>query len=156
MKEFSRTNFSDIGKTLDLTVKMWNRIPEKDLFQGNYSTCCIALDRTNGHVMPEYLLNTSLNMIELVDNETGRTIGNALCYFALDDNDKPAFIIDNIEINNNYKISNESATKIIEKLKEYISNLCKEISIQKIPIYMGRFYNDVKPKCESVIQNIMK
>lgn len=154
LKEILKTNFSDIEKTLDLTVKMWDRIPEKDLFQGNYSTCCLSLDRTYGYVMPEYLLNTSLNMIELVDNEIGRTIGNALCYFALDDNDRPAFVIDNIEINNNYKISNESATKIIENLKEYISNLCKEISTQKIPIYMGRFYNDVKPRCESVIQNM--
>ncbi len=132
----------EIDKTLDLTIKMWDRIPEKDLFQGNYSTCCIALDRVNGKVMPDYLLNTSFNMIEIVDNQTGRTIGNALC-FLVDDNGKTCFVIDNIEINNAYKGSKEASLKIFEGVKSYVSNFCKSISKEEMPIYMGKFFNDV-------------
>ena len=42
----------------------------------------------NGTAMPYYLMNTAFNMIELVDNESGKTIGNALCFFEKDKNGK--------------------------------------------------------------------
>ena len=57
--EVSKFKGVDFDRTLDLTIKMWDREPKKDLFQGNYSNCCIAIDKTNGHAMPDYLLNTS-------------------------------------------------------------------------------------------------
>ena len=82
---------------------MWDRNPRKDISQGNYSTCCIAVGGGNGRFMPHYVLNTSFNMIEVVDNKTGKPLGNALCFFVIDEKGKPSFIIDNIEINNSQK-----------------------------------------------------
>lgn len=154
LKDLSEFKDNDLNKNLDLKIKLWDRIPEKDLFQGNYSTCCIALDRVNGKAMPDYLLSTSINMIEIVDNQSGNTIGNALCFLAVDENNKTCFIIDNIEINNNYRISDETGTKILNAIKTYINNYCKSFSKEDLPIYMGKFFNDIKTKGANISKTI--
>ena len=123
---------------------MWDRIPQKDIFQGNYSTCCIGMNEANGSAMPHYLLNTTFNMIELVDNKTGSVIGNALCYMAVDENGSPMFIVDNIEIANSRKPSDAVGKEIRNSIVEYASKVVKEVTGKDdIPIYMGGSYNDV-------------
>lgn len=133
-----------VEKDLDLTIKMWDRVPQKDLFQGNYSTCCIGMGGGNGSAMPHYLLNTAYNMIEINDNVTGKTIGNALVYFVKDSSGKPTFIVDNIEINNGAKPSDEGGIAIRNKIVEYAANVAKEVTGKDdVNIYMGGDYNDV-------------
>lgn len=133
-----------VEKDLDLTIKMWGRVPQKDLFQGNYSTCCIGMGGGNGSAMPHYLLNTAYNMIEINDNVTGKTIGNALVYFVKDSSGKPTFIVDNIEINNGAKPSDEGGIAIRNKIVEYAANVAKEVTGKDdVNIYMGGDYNDV-------------
>ncbi len=123
---------------------MWDRNPQKDIFQGNYSTCCIGVGNGNGSAMPHYLMNTSYNMIELVDNTTGKTIGNALCFFVKGEDGKPALIIDNIEINNAHKTSNEIGVQLRTAITEYASRVAKEVTgNDNTPICMGKSYNDV-------------
>ena len=158
-KELSTLQNIEKEQAFDLKIKLWDRIPQKDLFQGNYSTCCIALDRVNGKAMPDYLLSTSINMIEIVDNRNGNTIGNALCFLAVDENGKTCFIIDNIEINNNYRLSEEASGKLLYAIKAYASKFCKTFSKEELPIYMGNFYNDVKAKgtyCTKTIEFLGK
>lgn len=137
---------SDIKTTkmLNLEIKMWERNPAKDLFQGNYSTCCIGMGKGNGKFMPHYLMNTAYNMIEINDTETGETIGNALCYFVKDEQGKPCFIIDNIEINNKNKPSDETGEKLRNAITQYASNVTKEVTgNDDISIYMSGYNNDV-------------
>ncbi len=135
------------AKAMNLTIKMWDRFPQKDLFQGNYSTCCIGMGRGNGSAMTHYLLNTAFNMIELVDNNTGKPIGNALCYFVTDKNGKPAFVIDNIEIKNSEIPSEEAGIKLRNSITEYASSFVKDVTGNNdIPIYMSSKYNDVPCK----------
>ncbi len=137
-------NENNTTKDFELTIKMWDRIPQKDLFQGNYSTCCIGIGEANGSSMPDYLLNTAFNMIEVIDNLTGTTIGNALCYYGLDSNKKPIFIIDNIEINNNYKLTDKNRENIRTAITQYAQNINNEICPdKKIPICLGTNYNDI-------------
>ena len=131
-------------KTYDLTIKMWDRTPQKDIFQGNYSTCCIGMGGGNGSAMPHYLLNTSFNMIELVDNSTGETIGNALCYFVLDGGSKPALVIDNIEIRNSQVPSLEIGKEMRVAIVQYAKNIAQAVTGSKnTRIYMSGSYNDV-------------
>jgi len=131
-------------KSINLTIKMWDRIPQHDLFQGNYSTCCIGMNHSNGEAMADYLTQTAFNMIELVDNDTNKTVGNALCYYVSTELGKPALVIDNIEINNTYMPSQNNCEKIRDGIKEYALNLNKEVGNgQEIPIYLGTQYNDV-------------
>ena len=138
---------ADHTKTIDLTIKMWDRNPQKDIFQGNYSTCCIAMGDLNGHAMSHYILNTAYNMIELVDNTSGDIIGNALCYFAKDGAGNPVFIVDNVEINHRYKPSDAVCRQIRGSIADYASNVSKEVSGRDdIKIYMSGAYNDVPVK----------
>ena len=140
------SNVQDVkaSKTLDLTIKMWDRNPQKDIFQGNYSTCCIGMGGGNGSAMPYFVMDTAYNMIELVDNTTGKTIGNALCYMVKGENGRPAFIIDNIEINNGAKPSDEVGKQIRTSMVEYASNVAKGVTgSDDVPIYMSNQYNDV-------------
>ncbi len=135
---------SDYMNNIDLTIKMWDRVPQHDLFQGNYSTCCIGIGQSNGLYMPTYLLNTAFNMIELVDNISGKTVGNALCYYGFDSNKELVFIIDNVEINNSYTPSYDTLKIIRQGIKDYATNINKEIAPYKeIPIYLGPNYNDI-------------
>ena len=128
---------------VDLTIKMWDRIPQKDLFQGNYSTCCIGLGEDNADAMLAYLANGAFNMIELVDNSSGKTIGNALCYYVHDGEDV-SFIIDNIEINNAYDMSIEARRKMLDGIIQYAKNLNKDVAKDEdLPIYLGITNNDV-------------
>jgi len=129
---------------LDLTIKMWDRIPQKDIFQGNYSTCCIGMGQGNGWSMPYYLMNTAFNMIELVNNISGETIGNALCYFVQNKQGKPAFVIDNIEINNKIKPSEQVGYRLRNAILGYAANLTKELTGKEdTPIYIGSSFNDL-------------
>ena len=131
---------------LNLTIKMWDRIPQKDLFQGNYSTCCIAMGGQQGKNMPHYLLNTAFNMIEIVNNETGKTIGNALCYWVRNSDDRPALVIDNVEINNafEYKQNDKIGQNIRNAIKQYAQNIAKDVSNNpECDILLGTNYNDI-------------
>ncbi len=149
LKEINNCSNDAIGisKPLDITIKMWDRNPQKDLFQGNYSTCCIGIGKTNGHFMPQYLLNTAFNMIEMVDNKSGTTIGNALCYFANDNNGKQVFVIDNVEINRNHIPSEISGIKLRNAIKQYAQNITQEVSGKSdMPIILGTHFNDIPTK----------
>lgn len=143
LKDISACEIKKKEKPVDLTIKMWDRDPIYDLFQGSYSTCCISLDGENSSAMPHYLLNTAFNMIELIDNSTGKTIGNALCYFITNEFDEPIFVIDNIEIANKHKMSDKASDELLNKITGYCINLCREISNRNIQIVMGTSYNDV-------------
>ena len=125
---------------------MWDRNPQKDLFQGNFSTCCIGMGNTYGEYMIDYLTSTAFNMIEFVDNKTGQTVGNALCYLA--DTDKgTAFIIDNVEINNNKALSSNNGIEFRTALTKYAENVSREINNEQVmPIYIGTTYNDIPDK----------
>ena len=144
LDDISKVSDIKISKTLDWTIKMWDRVPQKDIFQGNYSTCCIGMGNGNGSAMPYYLLDSAYNMIELVDNKSGSIVGNALCYFIKKRDGSPAFIIDNIEIDNSVKPSSAIGTDLKDKIGEYASKISKDITGREdTPVYMSNSYNDV-------------
>ncbi len=134
-----------VASDIDWTIKMWDRIPQKDLFQGNYSTCCVGIGKANGCSMPAYLLHSALNMIEIKDNKSGCIVGNALCYFVKDNkSDKISLVIDNVEINNSVKLSNENGENLLAAITKYAENIAKSVTGKEdIPILMGVNYNDV-------------
>ena len=132
-------------KEADYTIKMWDRNPIKDIFQGNYSDCCIQMDGSNGQAMAQYLLYTMFNMIEILDNNTGKTIGNSLCYFAKNDMDELVLVLDNIEIHPNYKLLGEAGVKFRKAIVEYARRVAKTVCPdENVKIYLGTKYNDVE------------
>ena len=64
-------------------VRLWNRKPGRDLFQGNHTDCCIALGAPyfdKAGVIENYLLDTGINVVEVVEEETGRTVAQTFAY----------------------------------------------------------------------------
>lgn len=154
IKTLSEIENKKSGENLELTIKMWDRKPEKDIFQGNYSTCCIGMGESNAIIMPHYITNTSCNMIEVVDNVSGEVIGNALCYFAQAE-DEDVFILDNIEIRNNRIPSEEGGKVIRDKMAEYAQSIVRNITGRNLKIYMSDENNDVTTKdLETTSQNV--
>lgn len=131
-------------KNINQTIKMWDRNPQKDLFQGNYSNCCIGINKSNGNVMPSYLLNTMFNMMEIIDNDSGETIGNALVYYAKDKKNQPYFVIDNIEIHNHYRKTSDIELELRDAITEFAQKI--NIAVTKkadTPIIIGEEHNDI-------------
>lgn len=144
LKDLDNISETEVEKQRNWTIKMWDRNPQKDIFQGNYSTCCIGMGGENGSAMPHYIMNTAYNMIEIVDNVSGKTIGNALCYFVINSKGKPVFVVDNIEINNAVKPSYKVGLQLRNAIAQYAENVSKEVTGNKTaPIYMSSSYNDV-------------
>ena len=81
-------------------IRMWDRNPQEDMFLGSKTSCCTALDRTNGGSMAVYMLNTSYNVVELYDAK-GDVVGMSRIFMAKVDG-KPTLIMDNIELNHEF------------------------------------------------------
>lgn len=81
-------------------IRMWDRNPQEDMFLGSKTSCCTALDRTNGGSMAVYMLNTSYNVVELYDAK-GNVVGMSRIFMAKVDG-KPTLIMDNIELNHEF------------------------------------------------------
>ena len=144
LEDIYSVNKTPKSKDMNWTIKMWDRTPQHDLFQGNYSTCCIALNKAYGIYMPYYLLNTAFNMIEINDNNSSETIGNALCYFIINEKAEPTFVIDNIEIRNSEQPSNDNGLLVREAILEYAKRVTKEVTgHDNTRIILGNKYNDI-------------
>ena len=126
------------SKSMTLKIKMWDRFPQKDLFQGDYSDCCIKADGVNNDAIADYLLNTTFNMIEIIDTESNKVIGNALCYFALNKTSKkPVLILDNIELLKAYRTNPEQEIQLRTAIAEFAKNFAKKVAKGKnIDVYL--------------------
>ncbi len=137
LKQINEKDFNKGIEDIDLTIKSWERDPFKDLFQGFYSTNCLKLGGSKSDDMNTYLLNTSLNMVEVINNKNGETIGNALIYFVRDADGYPSLVIDNAEINNSIKFEPETSRSLLMNIAEYVSELGHDVSGKDIPVYIG-------------------
>lgn len=131
-EQWLNPNIDDVKFDLNgekMTIKMWERNPQEDLFIGNKTSCCTAIGDGNGNAIPIYLLNTSFNIVELF-NEAGNVVGMSRV-FMTNKNSAPVLIMDNIELNSNYKdthISDEAAIEIRNNFFKYMNNYAKKIT----------------------------
>ncbi len=132
-EQWLNPDIEDVEFELDgqkMTIKMWDRNPQEDLFVGNKTSCCTAIGTgVNGDATPAYLLNTSYNVVELYD-ETDEVVGMSRIFMANVD-EKPALIVDNIELNSNYKdtkTTDDTKIKIRDNFFKYMNNLAKQIT----------------------------
>lgn len=89
-----------------------------------------AVDSFNGWSAPAYIMNKLISSIEVKDGDN--FIGNTMCYIALIDN-KPALVLDNIELKPQYQYND----KIRDAIFEYAKKLSAEICKPKMAIYLG-------------------
>ena len=132
-------------KGYQFQIKLWGRQPGYDIFQGNYTHCCIALENFNRAAILDYLIDTGINIIEVKDMNTNQTIAQTFILMGENQEKEIITILDNIEINNDYR---GLADKIRQQLFTYISNfvdvLVKDPSKKINTVLLGTAYNDVE------------
>lgn len=102
-----------------LSISLWNRTPQKSLFDGTYTTSCTSLDGPQGDSMIEYLMSTMYNVFEIKDPKNNVVATSRV--FWVNEHD-PTLIVDNIEINNTFKKKLGSLINLetlMEKVFEY-------------------------------------
>jgi len=132
------------GKRMSLRV--WDRNPDVDLYQGDYSPCCISIESGCGSsqyesAISDYLTEPAIQVVNIIDKERGIPVVAAWCWLGVDEHGKPHFIIDNIEANTDY--TNKYHELLTKKLEKYIENYAKSIGFDKKDIFQGSANNDL-------------
>ena len=132
-----------IGKNT-YTIRLWSRTPQESLFDGSYTTCCTALDGSNGGSMANYMLNTAINVVEVKDSN-GQVVAMSRCYMG-EVNGKNTLVIENIEANNKlikdmsaYSGNMQLADGIFSYMKEYANS----VGGANMPVLMSTSYNKI-------------
>lgn len=113
----------------DMSIRLWDRNPQEDLFMGNKTTCCTAIGTgCNAAATPLYLLNTSYNVAMLHDSK-GNVVGMSRVFMTNIDG-KPCLTMDNIELNKTYikGMSAEERTQIRDGFFEYMNRYAAKIT----------------------------
>ena len=124
-----------------------------------------AYDRAKGYYLSERLARVALTSDllsddeneEIIDNNTGKTVGNALCYYVKDISNGVLFVIDNVEINNHYKLSDKRGEELRNAIKEFAQNINKEVAGKdNTPIILGTSFNDIPTNRLKTKHNILQ
>jgi len=117
-------------------IGLWKRDPAQDLFQGNYTHCCVAIDGINKDSILDYLVNYSFNLAEIKCND--KIIGQAYLIATQDtENNNPILLVDNVEVNSDY-----SGREGLEKrITDYVSKFGKSLGFKEV--ITGENYQDI-------------
>ncbi len=136
-----------LKKSKVVSLELWHRNPDIDLYLGNYSPCCISIEGGTGldqseSAIADFMTDVSIQVLNLVDQEKNVPIMSAWLYIGKNNLGETALIIDNIE-------SNVSQTDLYhddiwEKVRKYVITYAQKIGVQKV--VMGRSNNDIEPK----------
>ena len=124
-------------------VKLWDRDPRKDLFQGNETHCCISvgvketppgggLTTFHPETILQYLIDKGVNVVEIVDPETNDVAAQVWIFVSLDKDNKPMIVADNFEVNNRYPAGNNINGGIRESMFKFLKEYAKECNISKV------------------------
>ncbi len=104
-----------------MSIELWNRDPDVDLYLGNYTSCCVSIDNdVHGSESPisDYLTDIGIQVITITDQKRKRPIAAAWCYVGIDKGKNIALVIDNVEADTKYSVPFQS--QLENKLHEYI------------------------------------
>lgn len=134
-----------LRKGFELEIRTWQREPGYDIFQGNYTHCCVAVENFNRAAMFDYLLDTNLQVVEVRDRVEDKTIAQTWLFVAKDAQGNLYLILDNVEIHSDYQ---GFEPQIRDNLFTYVKSYAQSFSRGKIKrILLGSgSYNDVETK----------
>jgi hypothetical protein len=124
-----------------MKIGVWNRNPDKDLYLGNYTDCCIRIDSSHMGAectIADYLTDVGVQIVSIVDEKKNIPVVAAWCWIGHDDNDQVAFVIDNIEANTEYSANYRA--QLESKLQEYLQNYSKKVGVKLV---QGTSNNDL-------------
>jgi|GEM_PF-2425205 len=124
-----------------MKIEVWNRNPNKDLYLGNYTDCCIRIDSSHMGAectIADYMTDVGVQIVSINDEKKNMPVVAAWCWMGHDDNDEVAFVIDNIEANTDYSSTYKSQMEA--KLREYLQNYAKKVGARLV---QGTSNNDL-------------
>jgi len=131
-------------KGYQLQIKLWDRQPGYDIFQGNYTHCCIAVENFNRAAILDYLVDTGMNVIEVKDMNTNQTIAQTFVFMAENQEKETIAILDNIEINNDYRgLADAIRQQLFAYIADFVGALVKDPRQKIDTVLLGTAYNDV-------------
>jgi hypothetical protein len=126
-----------------MSIRVWTRDPDRDLYLGNYTDCCIRIDSEHmgeESTIADYLTDLGIQVIVIED--TKRKIPVVAAWSFPGENNfftDIEFIVDNIEANTDYSMNHEK--QITEKLRAYIEEYAKSAGMKKV--VQGKYNNDI-------------
>ena len=132
-------------KSYHFQIKPWDRQPGYDIFQGNYTHCCIAVENFNRAAILDYLTDTGMNIIEIKDQSTNQTIAQTFVFMAQNEQAENILVLDNVEIDNDYRgLSKEIRKHLFEYIKDYADKLVKDPKKKINTVLLGTAFNDIE------------
>ena len=147
-KVFENVDFDkQIKKPKAVSLGLWHRNPDIDLYLGNYSPCCISIESGSGgnnseSALADYLTDVAMQVLNLTDKEKNVPIMSAWLYLGKNLQGEAALIIDNIE--SDALQTNLYQDEIWQRVQKYILDYANKIGVKKVS--MGRDNNDIEPK----------
>ena len=135
----------------EYSIGLLSRFEPNSLFMGEYTSCCIGLDRINGDSAANYILNSVFDVLAMRDDK-GKIVATARLFMS-DIDTKPALIIDSIQLNSELRkladftkkspilnimaIEKRVNPTIFENFIDYIKDFSFKVAGREIPIYMS-------------------
>jgi hypothetical protein len=127
----------------EFRVKLWDRDPRRDMFQGNETHCCIAvgvkeappgggMNTLHPETIFQYLIDKGINVAEIVDPETRDTVAQTWLFVTLDQNQEPVLIADNFDVNGRYPAGNNINRGIRESMFQFLRRYARACGIKKV------------------------
>ena len=135
-KEHKETESREKG----FRIKVWERDPKKDLFQGNYSQCCIAvgvkdtppdggLNTHDPSTVMQFLADTGISVVEICDSERNNPVGNAWLFVSKNELGEPILVADNVELHKDYTNDPHLNNMIRDNLFSFLADYAKDVSL---------------------------
>ena len=135
-KEHKETESREKG----FRIKVWERDPKKDLFQGNYSQCCIAvgvkdtppdggLNTHDPSTVMQFLADTGISVVEICDSERNNPVGNAWLFVSKNELGEPIMVVDNVELHKDYTNDPHLNNMIRDNLFSFLADYAKDVSL---------------------------
>jgi hypothetical protein len=127
-----------------MSVAVWNRNPDIDLYQANYSPCCISIESGCGSddgksTIADYITDLGVQIISIYDRATGEPVTAAWCWLGKDKNNNTALVVDNVESNTSY--STKYQTQMEKELFAYLKKYAEAVGVNKL--VLGKSHNDL-------------
>jgi len=127
-----------------MSIFVWARNPDVDLYQGNYSPCCISIE-TGYHAdgaestIADYNTDLGIQIVNIWDETKQEPVTAAWCWLGKDEKGTPVLVVDNIESNTLY--SSNYSEQLTKELFEFFNDYAKSIGAKKV--VLGKANNDL-------------
>jgi len=121
-------------------IKTWDRDPRRDMFEGNYTQCCIAvgvksvpeeggLTTHDPSTVMQFLADTGISVVEIYDSERKNPIGNTWVFVSKNDLGEPILVADNVEIHSDYTSDPHVKAQLRENLFDFLAEYAKSCGL---------------------------